>query len=65
NKNECHCPGRAEGLPFIIKHEEIIKYLKTLPESEHHCAELSVGAFYLALKKAAKPFKIKSLAAGF
>ena len=33
-----------------IKHEEVIKYLKTLPEPEHHCAELSVGAFYLALK---------------
>ena len=33
-----------------IKHEDIIDYLKTLPEPEHHCAELSVGAFYLALK---------------
>lgn len=33
-----------------LKHEEIIDYLKTLPEPEHHCAELSVGAFYLALK---------------
>ncbi len=33
-----------------IKYEDIIKYLKTLPEQEHHCAELSVGAFYLALK---------------
>ncbi|MCK5100252.1 MAG: iron-sulfur cluster assembly scaffold protein [Desulfobacteraceae bacterium] len=33
-----------------IKHEDIIDYLETLPEPEHHCAELSVGAFYLALK---------------
>lgn len=33
-----------------IKDEDIIKYLKTLQEPEHHCAELSIGAFYLALK---------------
>ena len=33
-----------------IKPEDIIEYLKTLPKHEHHCAELAIGAFYLALK---------------
>jgi nitrogen fixation NifU-like protein len=33
-----------------IQNEDIIKYLKTLPEPEHHCAELALGAFHLALK---------------
>ncbi len=33
-----------------IQPEDIIKYLKTLPEHEHHCAELLAGTFYLALK---------------
>lgn len=28
---------------------DIIQYLNTLPAEEHHCAELAVGAFYLAL----------------
>jgi len=37
-----------------IKHEDIIKYLKTLPDQEHHCAELVSGAFYLALKSLLK-----------
>ena len=29
--------------------EKIINYLQTLPEDHHHCAELSIGAFFLAL----------------
>ncbi|MCG8618186.1 MAG: iron-sulfur cluster assembly scaffold protein [Desulfobacterales bacterium] len=29
--------------------EDVIDYLKSLPEDHHHCAELSVGALYLAL----------------
>lgn len=32
-----------------ITPEHIANFLKTLPSDEHHCAELAVGAFYLAL----------------
>jgi nitrogen fixation NifU-like protein len=32
-----------------ITPEQVIEYLETLPEDEHHCAELAVGAFYRAL----------------
>jgi nitrogen fixation NifU-like protein len=32
-----------------ITPEAIIDYLETLPPEHAHCAELSVGAFYLAL----------------
>lgn len=32
-----------------IKPEDIIDFLQTLPEDHYHCAELTVGAFYLAL----------------
>ncbi|MCP3900233.1 MAG: iron-sulfur cluster assembly scaffold protein [Desulfobacteraceae bacterium] len=35
---------------FEIKSEDIIQFLKTLPEHEHHCAELALGAFHQALK---------------
>ncbi|SLM30740.1 putative nitrogen fixation protein NifU (NifU-like protein) [Desulfamplus magnetovallimortis] len=33
-----------------ITPEAVVSYLKTLPSDENHCAELAVGAFYLALK---------------
>jgi nitrogen fixation NifU-like protein len=43
----------AEGKPveqaWEITPEDIIKYLETLPLEENHCAELAIGAFYLAL----------------
>ncbi len=29
--------------------ELVIEYLKTLPQESYHCAELAVGALYLAL----------------
>jgi len=32
--------------------EDVIAYLQTLPEESFHCAELAVGAFYLALTNA-------------
>jgi nitrogen fixation NifU-like protein len=32
-----------------ITTEDVISYLETLPEESHHCAELAVGALYLAL----------------
>ena len=34
--------------------ETVIDYLKTLPEANHHCAELAVGALYLALSDVEK-----------
>jgi nitrogen fixation NifU-like protein len=41
--------GKSVDSAWDIKPEDILEYLKTVPEHEHHCAELSVGAFYLAL----------------
>ncbi|MDY0132309.1 MAG: iron-sulfur cluster assembly scaffold protein [Desulforegulaceae bacterium] len=34
--------------------EDLVEYLETLPEDETHCAELAVGAFFLALSDAGK-----------
>ena len=43
----------AEGVEikqaWEITPEDIIDYLGTLPSEETHCAEVAVGAFYLAL----------------
>lgn len=43
----------AEGKPldeaWEITPEDVAAYLETLPEDHLHCAELAVGAFYLAL----------------
>ncbi len=48
----------TEGQPvkraWEITAEDIITYLESLPPDEHHCAELAVGAFYLALSDYAK-----------
>jgi nitrogen fixation NifU-like protein len=30
--------------------EDVIEYLETLPSENYHCAELAVGALYLALR---------------
>jgi nitrogen fixation protein NifU and related proteins len=35
-----------------VKTEDVIAYLQTLPEESFHCAELAVGALYLALTNA-------------
>ncbi len=44
-----------------ITPENVINYLETLPADHHHCAELVVGAFYLALndynKKVREPWR--------
>ncbi|MEJ5348661.1 MAG: iron-sulfur cluster assembly scaffold protein [Desulfosoma sp.] len=41
--------------------EQVVEYLETLPKHEHHCAELAVGAFYLAIadvhRKKKEPWK--------
>ncbi len=41
--------GKDMASAWTITDQTIIEFLKTLPEDNHHCAELAVGAFYLAL----------------
>ena len=41
--------GRTVSQAWGIKVEDVVDYLETLPEKEVHCAELAVGALYLAL----------------
>lgn len=41
--------GKTVDEAWEITPENIIDYLETLPEDSHHCAELAVGALYLAL----------------
>jgi nitrogen fixation protein NifU and related proteins len=41
--------GKTITEAWEIKAEDIIQFLETLPPDEHHCAELAIGAFYLAL----------------
>ena len=55
NTNAC-CnvvAAMVENLPVAdgwnITPAQVIEYLGTLPDDHHHCAELAVGTFYLAL----------------
>lgn len=41
--------GRTVAQAWAIEVEDIVAYLETLPPDHTHCAELAVGAFYLAL----------------
>jgi nitrogen fixation NifU-like protein len=41
--------GKNVADSWDITPENIINYLETLPEDHHHCAELVIGTFYLAL----------------
>ena len=41
--------GKLVENAWEVTAEDIIDYLESLPSDEHHCAELAVGAFYLAL----------------
>jgi nitrogen fixation NifU-like protein len=41
--------GKQVDEAWNITPETVIEYLKTLPKENYHCAELAVGAFYLAL----------------
>lgn len=63
NTNAC-CNSVAElatGLTveaaWKITPEQVILFLQTLPPENHHCAELAVGAFYLALADCQKRLK--------
>jgi nitrogen fixation NifU-like protein len=41
--------GRTLSQAWKLGPDDVIAYLQTLPKSSGHCAELCVGAFYLAL----------------
>jgi len=41
--------GKETDDAWEIRPENVIQFLETLPEENHHCAELAVGAFYLSL----------------
>ena len=41
--------GKSIEYAWNITPDDVIKYLQSLPSGEHHCAELAIGAFYLAL----------------
>jgi nitrogen fixation NifU-like protein len=41
--------GKQVEAAWEITPENVIDYLETLPPENYHCAELAVGAFYLAL----------------
>jgi nitrogen fixation NifU-like protein len=41
--------GKSLEKAWDIRPENVINYLETLPPENTHCAELAVGAFYLAL----------------
>ena len=41
--------GKSIAEAWEITPENVIDFLETLPEENFHCAELAVGAFYLAL----------------
>ena len=42
--------GKSMEALWNITHEDVAAFLKTLPSHEEHCAQLAVGAFYLALR---------------
>jgi len=49
--------GKDLKAAWSITYDDILDYLKTIPENEHHCAELAIGAFYLALTDLAENYK--------
>ncbi|MBW1897481.1 MAG: iron-sulfur cluster assembly scaffold protein [Deltaproteobacteria bacterium] len=46
--------GKTIEEAWKITTENVVNYLETLPSKETHCAELALGAFYLALSSAQK-----------
>ncbi len=49
NTVACLAEGKKIDQAWEISPEDVIGYLGTLPSEETHCAEVAVGAFYLAL----------------
>jgi nitrogen fixation NifU-like protein len=60
--------GKTIGEAWEIAPEAVADYLETLPEDHFHCAELAVGALYMALSNYnelqrspwKKPYQIRS-----
>ncbi|MGD9211989.1 MAG: iron-sulfur cluster assembly scaffold protein [Desulfobacteraceae bacterium] len=46
--------GKSIDQAWEVTPEMVAEFLQTLPEDHFHCAELSIGALYLALADAAK-----------
>ncbi len=44
--------NKTVGVAWKVTTEDVVAYLETLPEESFHCAELAVGALYLALANA-------------
>ena len=42
--------GKQVEEAWLITPDDVVDYLETLPPQNTHCAELAVGAFYLALR---------------
>jgi len=42
--------GKDVAFAWELTPDDVINYLKTLPSENAHCAELAVGALYLALQ---------------
>ena len=49
NTVACMAEGKQIDEAWEITPEKVAEFLETLPAEEIHCAELAVGAFYLAL----------------
>ncbi|ROR01455.1 iron-sulfur cluster assembly scaffold protein [Desulfosoma caldarium] len=53
--------GKTLDAAWDLTPEQVIEYLESLPEHEHHCAELAVGALYLSIadaqRKRREPWK--------
>jgi len=53
--------GKTIDKAWSINPEAVVEYLETLQPEEIHCAELAVGAFYLALSNCQKLIKQKTI----
>lgn len=52
--------GKTLAEAWAISPEQVRDYLKTLPEESEHCAELAVGALYLAISDFEKRIELRS-----
>ena len=56
----CLVRGKTVEEGWAITPEDVIRFLKTLPGEDSHCAELAVGAFYVALNNLMENLKVKN-----
>jgi len=52
--------GKTLAEAWEISPEQVITYLKTLPEESEHCAELAVGALYKAIADFEKRLQLRN-----